>query len=45
MANFRPKPRDEGLLPWAFAWLLSLTLGFQTAYLLSKSLGLVLAPI
>jgi hypothetical protein len=37
MARFRVTPRDEELWAWALAWLLSLSLGFQVAYLISKT--------
>jgi hypothetical protein len=36
MVRFHTKPPDDGLLPWALAWLLSLLLGFQAAYLILK---------
>jgi hypothetical protein len=34
MVRLRVKPVDDDLFPWVFAWLLSLSLGFQAAYLL-----------
>ena len=37
MTRFRTKPSGDALWPWVLAWLLSLSLGFQTAYLLLES--------
>jgi hypothetical protein len=37
MARLRTIPPGEALGAWAIAWLLSLSLGFQIAYLVSKT--------